>query len=236
MSLDVVYGETRHRSIALELANKLSGVISEGTVYLGYPVLSSADERVYVDALLVSRDHGLVAFQLAEGVPGANGDWAKYIADQDRLYGALDNHLGRHEELRKGRRLAFSIETVSVFASNPGAPPTSSDGGHYCAIDTVAEVVRGLDSLDDDIVRGLHAAIQRVTTIKPAKRRGKVARTDSRGAVLKEIEKGIANLDRWQKRAAIETPDGPQRIRGLAGSGKTVVLALKRRSVQGLSR
>src|SRR5262249_59142237 len=34
-------------------------------------------------------------------------------------------------------------------------------------------------------------------------------------------------LDRWQKRGAIESPDGPQRIRGLAGSGKTVILALK---------
>ncbi|RBL82402.1 hypothetical protein DDE05_37820 [Streptomyces cavourensis] len=44
---------------------------------------------------------------------------------------------------------------------------------------------------------------------------------------MKVIERGIANLDQWQKAAAIETPEGPQRIRGLAGSGKTVVLALK---------
>jgi superfamily I DNA and RNA helicase len=50
---------------------------------------------------------------------------------------------------------------------------------------------------------------------------------DPRGAKLKEIERAIANLDRWQKAAAIESPEGPQRIRGLAGSGKTVVLALK---------
>ena len=50
---------------------------------------------------------------------------------------------------------------------------------------------------------------------------------DSKGAILKNIEKNIANLDQWQKKAAIEVPEGPQRIRGLAGSGKTVVLALK---------
>jgi Resolvase, N terminal domain len=42
---------------------------------------------------------------------------------------------------------------------------------------------------------------------------------------MKIIEREIANLDRWQKRAAIETPKGPQRIRGLACSGKTIVLA-----------
>ena len=50
---------------------------------------------------------------------------------------------------------------------------------------------------------------------------------NSNGAILKVIEKEIANLDQWQKKAAIEVPDGPQRVRGLAGSGKTVVLALK---------
>jgi superfamily I DNA and RNA helicase len=40
-----------------------------------------------------------------------------------------------------------------------------------------------------------------------------------------EIE--VANLDKWQQQAAIETPAGPQRVRGLAGTGKTIVLALK---------
>jgi superfamily I DNA and RNA helicase len=54
-----------------------------------------------------------------------------------------------------------------------------------------------------------------------------VQKSNSKGAILKAIEKEIANLDQWQKKAAIEVPDGPQRVRGLAGSGKTVVLALK---------
>lgn len=227
MALDVVYGATRNRQIGLQLATELEKVVSDGTAYLGYPVLSSADESVYVDALLVSGEHGLVAFQLAEGLPTANGGWGGYVASQDRLYGALESHLGRHDELRKGRKLAFPIETVTVFAAPPGEPDVNTEGGHYCDIASVAAVVEGLAPLTPEVERALQAAIQRVTTIKPGKRRGKVARPDSRGAILKEIEKGIANLDRWQKRAAIETPEGPQRIRGLAGSGKTVVLALK---------
>lgn len=49
----------------------------------------------------------------------------------------------------------------------------------------------------------------------------------SYGDIIKKIEKEIANLDEWQKKAAFEVPDGPQRIKGLAGSGKTIVLALK---------
>jgi superfamily I DNA and RNA helicase len=41
------------------------------------------------------------------------------------------------------------------------------------------------------------------------------------------LEDSIATLDHRQNRAVIETIDGVQRIRGLAGSGKTIVLALK---------
>ena len=59
------------------------------------------------------------------------------------------------------------------------------------------------------------------------KRRTGSTEPNSRGSILKEIEKQLADLDRQQKSAAYETPSGPQRIRGLAGSGKTVVLALK---------
>jgi superfamily I DNA and RNA helicase len=138
----------------------------------------------------------------------------------------LESNLGRHDELRRGRHLAVTISTATVFATQLHIPPATKEG-IYCSIDEVANRVGGLPNLDDNDYRALQGALQRVSTIKPAKRRASVQKSQSRGATLKEIEKGISNLDSWQKRAAIESPDGPQRIRGLAGSGKTVVLALK---------
>ena len=48
-----------------------------------------------------------------------------------------------------------------------------------------------------------------------------------KGSILSKIESEIWNFDLEQKRAALFTIDGPQRIRGLAGSGKTVILARK---------
>lgn len=226
MSLEVVYGEVRNRPIAMDLAASLADVVSEGTVYLGYPVLASADERVEVDALLVSESHGLVAFQLGDGSPRAAGDWTRYVDAQDRLFSVLESNLRRHDRLRAGRSLALTIETVTVFAEPVGTPPTGTEG-HYTDLGSVGGLVAGFGSVSEDVFHDLQAALQRVTTIKPAKKRGAARTPQSRGSVLKEIEKGIANLDRWQKRAAIETPEGPQRVRGLAGSGKTVVLALK---------
>ena len=54
-----------------------------------------------------------------------------------------------------------------------------------------------------------------------------ISSPQSRGAKLGHFEDSIATLDMLQSKAVIETVDGVQRIRGLAGSGKTIVLALK---------
>ena len=71
------------------------------------------------------------------------------------------------------------------------------------------------------------SVIENISTIRHNKARRVIKREDSRGAKLKSLEDSIATLDNMQGRAVIETVEGIQRIRGLAGSGKTIVLALK---------
>jgi len=103
-----------------------------------------------------------------------------------------------------------------------------ADGNLGCSLGILGGTpspVELLPEIDDEKLRLVHASVERVTTIKPARKRSGVVQSNSRGAAIKRIEAEIANLDQWQKRAAIESPEGPQRIRGLAGSGKTVVLA-----------
>ena len=160
MPLDVVYGESRDRTAAQALAQALRQVVTDGTVYLGYPVLATADERVEVDALLVSSSHGLVAFLLADSTPSGPDDWADLIRDQDRLFSVLESHLGRHEALRRGRRLAIHPETATVF-SVPVPPREDVHEGTYIALDQVGEWLRGLEGIDADLERALHAAASR---------------------------------------------------------------------------
>lgn len=59
------------------------------------------------------------------------------------------------------------------------------------------------------------------------KRRRPTKRDDSRAALLRKVDEKIKAFDIQQHRVAVQTPYGPQRIRGLAGTGKTVVLAQK---------
>lgn len=56
---------------------------------------------------------------------------------------------------------------------------------------------------------------------RPAKRE------NSKAAWLREVEQKMNAFDLQQHRVAFQIPSGPQRIRGLAGTGKTIVLAQK---------
>ena len=71
------------------------------------------------------------------------------------------------------------------------------------------------------------SAIESMSSIRKGRTRREVRRSDSRGGKLKRLEDSIATLDDPQSKAVVETVDGVQRIRGLAGSGKTIVLARK---------
>lgn len=226
MALEIVHGQSENAQTARQLAELLRDLVNVGTIYLGYPVLSTADERVEIDALLVSRDHGLIAFRFADGQPDSEDDWQRLSDEQDRIYNALESHLSKHDILREGRTFAVPIGTVTVFGTDAGDPPIPTEST-FASFDTLPEVITAQAGLSETLYHNLESALQRVTTIRPAKRRVGVQNADSRGATMKIIERGIANLDFFQKTAAIETPEGPQRIRGLAGSGKTIVLALK---------
>jgi len=226
--LETIFGETSAlpaaRAVQAEL--KQSGVT--GTLYLGYPVLSTADAKVFVDALLLSRAHGIIAFDLSADIGGGrlSQDLKDRLRDrQDQIYASIYNKLNSYRELRKGRRLAIEINVVSC---HPGVRDVVQDDGLVIAPPSkLHELIEEYAEVPEDLFRVANAAIQRVTTLRPPKKRGDVTKENSRGAILKRIEREIANLDSWQNRGAIEYTNGPQRIRGLAGSGKTVVLALK---------
>ena len=226
MTLEVVHGPSANIEAAHELANLLDRELDEGTIYLGYPVLATADDRVEIDALLVSQARGLIAFRFADGIPTTDDDWMRLGAEQDRIFNALESHLSRYDTLRRGRKFAIEIVTVTIFAAPVGVSPIPTEAT-FRSFEELPAFIGEQQGLSADLYRSLEAALQRVSTIRPAKRRAEVKSDDSRGAAMKVIERGIANLDFWQKKAAIETPAGPQRIRGLAGSGKTIVLALK---------
>ena len=228
--LDIVFGEYRDTEA---VSNFVTGVREgglTGTLYIGYPVLPVDGGKIEFDALLVSRDRGVIIFDLYSytGVANVNQEISKDIIEkQEQLHAALFNRLNSFSELRSRRKLIADLLTVTI---HPAADCCASENENIVIginrLDELREIDES-DQLSNEKIQRLNAAVQRISNLKPRKKRDKVACSGSMGATIKEIEKQAANSDFWQKRGAIECVNGPQRIRGLAGSGKTVVLALK---------
>ncbi len=224
MSLDVVRGRISNINATnelVEIMEKQESVECSETLYLGYPLSANMETNVTVDALLLSEKIGLVAFIFS----GLEKDTEGIIEEQGELYFQLTNTLTQYPSLRKGRSLAFEPCVISI---TPHKLDTPAEYGYILTtFENLPAVLSSIPAFDTSYYHVLVESLQKVASIKPRKKRDNVKSVGSKGDIIKKIEKEIANLDRWQKKAALEMVDGPQRIRGLAGSGKTIVLALK---------
>jgi superfamily I DNA and RNA helicase len=207
--LDIIFGENSGTVAARAILEALKAMHISGTLYLGYPVLSTADSKVLVDALLTSEQHGLVAFDLSSRLDGHPSEVqiANLAERQDQIHASLYNKLNTHRGLRKGRDLALPVNVITCHT----ALESQIIQGDVIAMPPSGLVayISELEPITEDILIPLNAAIQRVSTLRPIKKRENVVKADSRGAILKKIEKEIANLDQWQNRGAIEYANGP---------------------------
>ena len=225
MSVSIIRGTNDKPVASGELGSAMDGCRDlSGQLFIGYPIVGTPEGRHRIDALLVSPDRGLVVFDLVEG-PALDG----YQARQDDSANRLEARLRTHRELTRKRELAIPIHTLS-FAPGVRVPETAA-GTDYLIADrsTFSRTLRSLTwkKPDKQVYEAALSAIENISSIRKNRKQRSANRPNSRGAKLQKLEDSIATLDATQGRAVIETVEGVQRIRGLAGSGKTIVLALK---------
>ena len=224
MSVSIVSGTNSKPASSGELKSLMADFGDSGNLFIGFPIISTPDGSHTIDALLVSPTRGLVVFDLVEGT-----SLADYQARQDDSANKLEARLKTHRRLMDRRRLRVPIHTLS-FA--PGVTDAGHEGnGNYPVTDRTT--LHGAlddftwDASDRATYQAALSAIENISAIRKNRTPRTVHRPDSRGAKLKKLEESISTLDPKQGRAVIQTVEGVQRIRGLAGSGKTIVLALK---------
>ena len=189
----------------------------DGILYLGYPIIG---DGVSVDALWVSPTYSIVVFDLYEGTAS---EYKNREELRDFLFNEINSSLMKNPNLMSKRKRLYEI---SVYTFAPSCTNT--------VCDNINEFVCDLNKLDSklqswnnsDKYTLLLSAIQVATKIRGNSTR-EIKNTESKGAILKDVENSIATLDIAQNKAVIETSPEIQRIRGLAGSGKTIILALK---------
>jgi superfamily I DNA and RNA helicase len=221
--INTVWGSTDKPVSSKRLAEILSDDPKlDGTLYIGYPIIGTPEGSFPIDALLVSPTKGLVLFTVVEGK-----NLPEYAEAQDEAFNKMQAKLLQHQSLVHKRKLAVDIHTIT-FAPAVAHANEQADGDHpVCDSDSLKPTIDALNHFDAGVYPVLVSVIQAVSTLRRGRKKRELHDQNSKGTKLKALEDSVANLDSQQSAAVVETYQGVQRIRGLAGSGKTIVLALK---------
>jgi len=208
--------------------------LDEAQLYYDFPVLKDYDGAVVrARVLVISRIHGVLVIAISEVTDRDETELAHELEKQnselDHVCSLLYSRLIRNSQLRVSRMmLAFPV-TGHLFAPLVQIPhPAISID--YLGYDQLRKWLQNPENkpISEGSYRELIATIEGAKgIIRPRSRMVEETSENSKGSVASKTESEIASFDERQKHGAISVLDGFQRIRGLAGSGKTVVLAMK---------
>lgn len=215
-----------HKPVSTEALIQILSSHNEltGECFFGYPLIATPEGKYSLDATLVDPAKGVVIFDLVEG-----NNLGDYKERQDDLANKLEAKFKLHRELLRGRSLAVPLNVITFCTSHQindnlqdELHPLANEGNLQKIIDSIS-----WHDGSPELYKLTLSAVESLSSIRKGRQKREVIKEDSRGAKLQRLEDSIATLDHRQNKAVIETVDGVQRIRGLAGSGKTIVLALK---------
>ncbi|MFZ3463279.1 DEAD/DEAH box helicase [Vibrio harveyi] len=196
-----------------------------GHFYRGFPIISSSEGGIKLDALLCTEECGVTIIHF-HNERTITEDFVDHV---DEVHLKVTARLSELKELTKNRRLVVPVNSVTYAPLIPNSfDQEIADLVNLCRTpDKVLEAVKTETLVNPKLLKPTLSRLQSLSGLKKAKKRSYITKEDSKGAVLKKLENELATLDISQTRAVLENIEGVQRIRGLAGSGKTVVLARK---------
>ena len=213
----------------------------EGICYYKHPVLGTVT-GVIADLTVFTTSHEPVAirclpFHISE-IRSVNEDF--WIVDNQKVDSPLlelDDFVFALDGLIKlDRRLRRRLNSKGILAlpliSKPEFeekfPQFTSDFPIFWRGDDIGDFTHQLDDeLSYSEWLSFRSVIQTATPLSAPTRKLNQDTPNTLSAAIRELERQIKTLDLEQEKVAIQIPPGPQRIRGLAGTGKTVLLAMK---------
>lgn len=190
-----------------------------GEAYIGYPIFNDkySNEIFRIDLALVTN----IGFFVINFL---NTEILNYDEIQDTIYTKMETKLKRFKFLLDKRDLFFKICTITYskvkMSIIEGYPLVSE------IEDLIECILSNKQEMNEEQLNRIVAGIQESYGLNNRfVRHG--ATPDSKGMLINKMNEYIEFHDVSQMNAVFEEPSGIQRIRGMAGSGKTIVLARK---------
>ena len=192
-----------------------------GELYLGYPIYIDeiGNRKICVDMALITKIGVYILNVLTEPV-------TDYGVIQDDIYAKVESKFKKQSFLFKRRRLIFDFYTLTYTIS-----PLEEIEGYPIVtnvnelMDYIAETKEN-EEFSDDLYGKILSGIQEAYGINTHKERGDI-KEGTRAYAINQMSTLIEKYDNAQMEAILSDTIGIQRIRGMAGSGKTGILARK---------
>lgn len=115
--MDLVIGTRTNPAAVDRLISELKSIkLTGATVYVGYPILTTAEHSISIDGILTCVEHGIIVFDL-EAAKGRL-EWDKIEERQLEVEIALKSKLIRHRDLTVKRELAVPIHVLTNLPIN----------------------------------------------------------------------------------------------------------------------
>lgn len=225
MSVHVIGGSSDKPAAAAELKELFrEQTMLDGTLYIAYPILPSPDGPLPLDAIFLSQEYGLLIINMVEGESASHED---ILDSQDNSFNKMEAKLKGYKNLSNRRKLEVQMDCLTFAPAIPEKVVVSTTNTFNK--NNFSDVLKKIEknNYSEDKYKILTSTIQNIPGLANTQTKRKITNSESRGAKLEKVERTIATLDLDQSTAVIESVNDVQRIRGLAGSGKTIVLALK---------
>lgn len=232
ISSDRLYKDTITKEVFEYLKENLKER-NDYTLYYEYPIYMDIDERILSPKfLIISPDGGVFIVNCSSETS------FEKIEEMDEETSQIESYLfsrfvkSNSKLLKESKRsLSFELKSVLFLPLVPAQRAQQYDlENEVCSSNDklLSLLMKSDKKITTEMQKEICAILEGAKVIlKPKKR--EIGENDvlTKGAILKEMEEQMAYLDLEQKNAALAQIAGPQRIRGLAGSGKTIILCMK---------
>lgn len=222
MTIEIIKGVNGKDGLTNAFIDALNGISDVcGQCFIGYPLIPTPNGKFVADACLISSKKGVIVFDLQDDI-----DLDDLEEKQNDIANIVESKLRGYRDLMDKRQLRVPV-TVITFVPRMKFN-VKSDEVLLANCDNFKEVINKLEYKEFfSYYEKTLSVLESLSNIRKSTTKRIINNSLSKGARLKKLESDIAVLDSNQSKAVIETGNGVQRIRGLAGSGKTIVLALK---------
>lgn len=192
-----------------------------GELYLGYPIYVDevANRKISVDMALITKI-GVYIFNILT-TPVTD-----YGVIQDDIYAKVEAKFKKQNFLFKRKKLIFDFETITYTTVK------IQEMEDYPLVTSISDTVKYIEDtalekeFSDELYSKILSGLQEAYGINTHRDRG-IVEEGTKAYAINQMTSLIERYDSRQMEAILSDTVGIQRIRGMAGSGKTIVLARK---------